>query len=459
MTNNESIKNNVLLVSIIISFLVTYVSSAINIALPDIAQTFSLNSVFLSWIPTSYLLFSAIFLIPFGKLAGIYGKKRVITYGIIVFILASVLSAISTSGMILLISRIFQALGSSMIYGNVYSLIASVYSREEEGKPLSISVAASYIGLSTGPVLGGFLTQYFGWRSIFLFTIPLGILAILFIFKLKDEWFESHTEGLSISSISVFALSLIAIMYGFSAVTTTIGILAMIFGSLGVIVFIWLQTKVKNPLLDPQILFDRVYIINNLTSLVNYGPGIFTFFLLSLYLQNLRGLTPDQTGLLLCVQSVFVAISSLLVGKLLDFTLPRYIAAVGMALTAIGLTFFILLNETTSFIYIITALAIIGLGYGLSAASSTEISLKYFDKRFFGVSSATLNTMRVMGQMMGMGVTMAVLAIFLGNAQLTPSNYSIFIQTAKIPFLIYAILCYISIYGYFIIRRKKLRNS
>jgi MFS family permease len=173
MKDRGSLKNYALLVSIIVSFLVTYVSSAINIALPDIAQTFSLNAIFLSWIPTSYLLFSAIFLIPFGKIADIYGKKRIITYGIIIFILASFLSAISNSGTMLLISRIFQALGSSMIYGNVYSLIASVYPREEEGKPLSITVAAAYVGLSTGPVLGGFLTQYFGWRSIFLFTIPL----------------------------------------------------------------------------------------------------------------------------------------------------------------------------------------------------------------------------------------------------------------------------------------------
>jgi len=454
MTNHGSLKNYALLVSIIVSFLVTYVSSAINIALSDIAQTFSLNAIFLSWIPTSYLLFSAIFLIPFGKIADIYGKKRIITYGIIIFTLASFISAISNSGTMLLISRIFQALGSAMIYGNVYSLIASVYPREEEGKPLSITVAAAYVGLSTGPVLGGFLTQYFGWRSIFLITIPIGIIAILAMSKLEKEWFEAQGEGLSISSISILALSLIAIMYGFSVITTSLGILTMILGSLGVIVFIWLQTKVKNPLLDPKILFDRVYVINNLTSLVNYGPGIFTIFLLSLYLQNLRGLTPTQTGLLLCVQSIFVAISSLLVGKLLDFTLPRYIAAVGMAMTAIGLTFFLMLSETTSFSIIITALAIIGFGYGLSAASSTEISLKYFDKRFFGVSSATLNTMRVVGQMMGMGVTMAVLTIFMGNAQLTSNTYNIFIETSKIPFIIYAILCYISIYGYFIIRRK-----
>jgi len=454
VSSNRSIERYALALSVLISFLVAYVSSAINIALPEIATTFSLNSVYLTWIPTSYLLFSAIFLIPFGKIADIYGKKRIISYGLIIFVLASITSALSVSGNMLLISRIFQAIGSAMIYGNVYSLLASVHSEGEAGKPLSISVASAYVGLSVGPILGGFLTEYLGWRSIFLFTIPITVFAMLFIYKLKGEWFGEDGEIFDIKSTSVLAISLILVMYGFSVITNILGILCLIIGFMGVIMFIWLQKKVINPLIHPKLLFDRVYIINNLTSLVNYGPGIFTIFLLSLYLQDIRMLNPTQTGLLLCVQSVFIAIASLLVAKLLDFTLPRYIAAVGMALTGIGLALFLFLTETTSLIYIMVALSIIGLGYGFSAASSTEISLKYVEKRFYGVSSATLNTMRVLGQMMGMGVTTAVLAIFIGTASLTQSNQIIFIQTSKIPFLIYAILCFVSIYGYFIIRRK-----
>jgi MFS family permease len=454
VTSNRSIERYALAISILISFLVAYVSSAINIALPEIASTFSLNSLYLTWIPTSYLLFSAILLIPFGKIADIYGKKRIISYGLIIFVLASLASALSVSGNMLLISRIFQAIGSAMIYGNVYSLLASVHTEGEAGKPLSISVASAYIGLSLGPILGGFLTQYFGWRSIFLFTIPITVIATLFIYKLKGEWFGAHGEIFDIKSTSVLALSLILIMYGFSVITSYIGILSLVIGFVGIVMFIWLQKKVVNPLIHPKLLFDRVYIINNLTSLVNYGPGIFTIFLLSLYLQDIRMLNPTQTGLLLCVQSVFIAISSLLVAKLLDITLPRYIAAFGMALTGIGLLMFLLLNESTSLSYIILALSIIGLGYGFSAASSTEISLKYVEKRFYGISSATLNTMRVLGQMMGMGVTSAVLAIFIGTSALSISNQNIFIQSSKIPFLIYALLCFVSIYGYFIIRRK-----
>ncbi|MCE5215032.1 MAG: MFS transporter, partial [Methanobacterium sp.] len=294
-----------------------------------------------------------------------------------------------------------------------------------------------------------------GWRSIFIFAIPWGILVLMFIFKLTGEWLEKDVGGFNVTIISIFALSLIALMYGLSVITTFFGILLTIIGLIGCFTFIWLQKKVPNPLIHPRLLFNRIYIINNLTSLVNYGPGIFSIFLLSLYLQNLRGLSPDQAGLLLCVQSVFIAIASVLVGRLRDYTRPRYIAAMGMALTAVGLTFFIFLDMNTTFQFIIIGLAIIGFGYGLSAASSTEISLKYVEKRFYGISSASLNTMRVVGQMIGMGITMAVLALFMGTSILTPENSIAFIESCRIPFLIYAILCYISIYGYFIIRKKE----
>jgi len=452
---NGSTKKYVLLISIIVSFLVPYTSSSINIALPEIGKTFLLNSIFLGWITSSYLLVTGIFLIPFGKIADIYGKKKVITSGIIIFTIGSFLSALAFSGDVLLISRVIQSLGSAMIFGNVYSLIASVFPEEDQGKALSLSVGTAYVGLAIGPVLGGFLTEFLGWRSIFLFSIPFGIAAIIAVLKLKGEWIEAADDKFSISSTSVLGLSLTGIIYGFSEITTTIGIIALIFGVLGVILFIWLQTKVKNPLIHPELLFNRAYIINNVTSIINYGPGIFTLFLLTLYLQNIRGLSPNQTGLLLCVQSVFIALFSILTGKLLDSVKSRHIAAIGMALTAIGLTVLVFLGETTSFEVIVVALAILGSGYGLSAASSTQIAVEYVEKRFYGLSSASLNTMRVVGQLMGMGVTLAVLNIFIGKATLNPSNYAQFIEGTKIPFLIFAILCYVSIYGYFIMGESK----
>jgi len=450
----DTTKKYVLLVSILVSFLVPYISSSVNIALPEIGKTFALNSILLGWIPSLYLLFNGILLIPFGKIADIYGKKKIITYGLIIFTLASFMSAMAPSSAILFTSRILQGIAAAMIFANVYSLIASVFPTEEKGRALSLSVGTAYIGLSIGPILGGFLTTYFGWQSIFFFAVPFGILSIITVIKLKGEWLEAQNDKFSLSSTIVFALALIGIMYGFSEITTNLGIIALILGSLGFIFFIWLQTKVKNPLIHPQVLFDRVYVINNLTSLVNYGPGIFTIFLLTLYLQNIRELSPDQTGLLLAVQSIFIAIFSLSVGRLLDYLRPRYIAAIGMALTAIGLTIFLFLEQNTAFELIVLALAIIGSGYGLSAASSTQISVEYIDNKFYGISTATLNTMRVVGQMVGMAVTLAVLNILIGQAHLNPSNYALFIQGCKIPFMIFAILCYVSIYGYFIMKRK-----
>lgn len=147
--------------------------------------------------------------------------------------MASFISALAPNGDILLASRILQALGGSMIFGNVYSLIASAFPGKEKAWALSLTVAVAYIGLSIGPVLGGFLTGFFGWRSIFFFSIPFGIAAIIAVFELKREWTEAEQDRFSISSTVVFALALIGIIYGFSEITSNTGIIVFIGGSVG----------------------------------------------------------------------------------------------------------------------------------------------------------------------------------------------------------------------------------
>jgi MFS family permease len=154
-------------------------------------------------------------------------EKRGHTWGIIIFTLGSFSSAMAPSGGMLLLSRVIQSVGSAMIFGNVYSLIASVFPGKDQGKALSLSVGTAYVGLAIGPVLGGFLTEFFGWRSIFLFSIPFGIAAIIAALKLKGEWIEAADDKFSVSSTSVLGHPY-RIIYGFSEFTTTIGIYILV---------------------------------------------------------------------------------------------------------------------------------------------------------------------------------------------------------------------------------------
>jgi len=449
----NKVQKSVLIICALSSFVITVTTSSVNVALSTIGRDLMLSASFLTWLQNIYLLIGASFMIPFGRLGEIHGKKKVMTFGIIMFTIGSLLCAVSTSGDMLMVFRALQAMGGAMIFSNVFSLITSVATPGEGAKILGIAVAIPYIGLSLGPVLGGILTNYFGWRSIFLFNLPFGIIATYFILKLEGEWCEAVGEKFDYISSTVLALSLTAIIYGLSIITHATAPYVILAGIIGVIIFFYLQGKLKVPLIDPEIIHDRIFIINNATSLVNYGPGIFVTFLLSLYFQDIRLLSAQDAGLLLAVQSVFIAIFSTISGRLSEKIRPRFIAAAGIFITSFALALFVSIGQYTSYYFIIMALAIFGIGYGLSATASTEISMRYFDKKFRGVTSASLNTTQYVGQMLGMGITGAGIAIYMGAANITPQNFALFIEAFKLPFEVFAVACFIVAFAYFIPRK------
>ena len=164
------VKRSALLVATLASFLTPFMVSSINIALPAIGGEFKMSALLMGWVPTSYILAAAMFLVPFGRIADIYGRKRIFASGMWIFTITSFLLAFSTSATALITLRVLQGFGSSMIFGTGMAILTSVFPAEERGRVLGINIAAVYLGLSLGPVLGGFLTYQFGWRSIFLAT-------------------------------------------------------------------------------------------------------------------------------------------------------------------------------------------------------------------------------------------------------------------------------------------------
>ncbi|MEE9399584.1 MAG: MFS transporter, partial [Dehalococcoidales bacterium] len=241
---DSNVSNKVVLLVVTTgSFLTPFMGSSINIALPSIGKEFAMDAVLLAWVATSYLLSSTIFLLPFGRIADIHGRKRIFTYGIFIYTFSSLLSAISTSAAMLISFRILQGIGGAMIFGTGIAILTSVFPIEERGKALGINVAAVYLGLSLGPFLGGLLTQHFGWRSIFLANLPLGLIIITFLFwKLKGEWAGARGEKFDLSGSIIYGLAIVALMYGLSLLPAISGIVAIVFGILCISTFIWWET-------------------------------------------------------------------------------------------------------------------------------------------------------------------------------------------------------------------------
>ena len=164
---SENIKGTVMLIAAMSSFLTPFTASSVNIALPSINRELTMSAVSLSWVATAYLLAAAMFLVPFGRIADIKGRKRVFFYGMALDALASILCGLSKSGTWLIAFRAMQGLGGAMIFGTGVAILTSVFPPRERGRALGINVAAVYTGLSAGPLIGGLLTERLGWRSIF----------------------------------------------------------------------------------------------------------------------------------------------------------------------------------------------------------------------------------------------------------------------------------------------------
>jgi EmrB/QacA subfamily drug resistance transporter len=431
------------------AFLTSFMNSSINIALPSIGKEFAMDAVLLGWVTTSYLLSAGMFLIPFGRIADIHGKKKTFLFGFIVYTLSSLFCAIAPSPLFLISFRVLNGIGASMTITTGMAILTSIYPPGERGKVLGINVAAVYSGLSCGPFFGGLLTYYFGWRSIFLINIPLGLLIILLtIWKLKGEWTEAKGEKFDVTGSILFSSTLVAIMYGFSRLPGIWGICFVLSGVLGVFLFVKWETKTTSPVMNIDLFKkNKVFAFSNLAALINYSATFAVGFLMSLYLQSVKGLHPQEAGVILVSQPIMQAIFSPLAGRLSDRIEPRIFASVGMGLTALGLLLLTLLDQKTTTPFIMGSLILLGLGFALFSSPNTNAVMGSVEGKFYGVASGTLGTMRATGMMFSMGMVMLIFALYIGPNQITPPYYPLFIKSLKTAFIIFTALCVAGIFA------------
>ena len=446
---NETEKRIVLLIAVLSGFITPFDGSAVNIALPAIGAEFHMNAIALSWVATAYLLTAAMFLVPFGKIADIYGRKKIFLYGITIFSLASLLMTMVSSTEMLIGIRVLQGIGGSMILGTGVAIVTTVFPPGERGKALGIYITAVYIGLSIGPFLGGIMTQYLGWRSIFFINVPIGAAAILLILlKLKGEWAECRGDRFDLTGSIIYGAAVVAVMYGFSTLPDFKGVGFIAAGILGALIFARYEMRIPFPVLDIKLLTkNRIFALSNLAALINYSATYAVTFLLSLDLQYTKGFTPEYAGFVLVAQPVVQALVSPIAGRLSDRIEPRIVASAGMTLTAIGLFLLIFLTEETSLMYLVFTLLVLGAGFGLFSSPNTNAIMSSVDKRFYGVASGMNGTMRLLGQMLSMGIAMMLFAIFIGPVEITPEYYPQFISSLHYAFILFTGFCIIGIFA------------
>ncbi|HDP25035.1 MAG TPA: MFS transporter [Deltaproteobacteria bacterium] len=443
------IRGSVLFIASLSSFLTPFMGSAVMIALPSIAESFSLDAIMINWVATSYLISSALFLLPMGRVADIWGRKKIFTWGTALFTAASLFLAFCPNAWSFLLMRVFQGIGSSMIFGTGVALLTSVYPPQERGRVLGINVAAVYLGLSLGPFVGGMLTHHLGWQSIFLIQVPFGLMVLYLVTqKIRMEWAQEHREPLDLPGALLYTAGLVSLMYGFSMATDFLGMLFIGVGVAILAAFVRWEALAQSPILDIRLFTrNRVFAFSNAAALIHYSATFSVSFLLSLYLQYVQGMSPQASGLILIIQPAIMTVLSPCAGRLSDRLEPRVLASAGMFITAAGLFLLAFLKVSSGLASIVPGLVLIGVGFALFSSPNTNAIMSSVDQRIYGTASGILATMRVLGQMTSMGITLVLFSIFIGRENISPVNLDGFLMSVRTGFMLCAFLCMIGLFA------------
>lgn len=444
---DEREKKIILLVASMASFLVPYTGSSITVALPAMASQFSADAVTLGWITSAYIVSAALFIIPFGRLADIYGRKKVFLAGVLIFSAASLASALAPTAGFLIAARFIQGIGGAMIFATSVAIVTQVYGPGERGWALGITIATVYAGLSIGPFLGGILTDRFGWPAIFLINIPIGLITIALALQgVKHEWADAAGERFDLAGALVYGIMLFSGIFGMLLLPDPGGLAWLVAAVCAAGVFVWWERRCTTPLFNLAIFSgNRTFVFSNIAAMINYGATFAVAVLLSLYLQYIQGFSAEYAGLILVAQPVVQTLLSPVAGKLSDRIEPRIVATAGMAITTIGLSFFIFLTPATPLFAIVIALMVLGFGYALFSSPNTNAIMSSVDKRYLGIASGMNATMRSLGQVLSMAIAMFSFSVFIGTVTITPEVYPALMTSVTISFLVFTGLCIIGV--------------
>lgn len=434
-TNPKAIWVTLLVVSLSY-FLFATTLTGVNVALPSLAHEYTASAILLSWVPTAYVLTNAILILPFGRLADNIGRKRLFFTGVVVFGLASYLVTVAANMQWIIACRVLQAVGASMFQATGMAIVTAVFPTNRRGFGLGICSSSIYLGMSTGPFIAGWLTESFGWRSVFYFQLPFSALIIILIsLWLKGEWRNSEKLHFDWLGLLLLAFTLCCLLLGVSWIPNLSSMILIPLSVIGAVAFIYSQMNVRQPLLRlREITRNSVFRHSMMILLIVYAAAYPVTFVLSLYMQMLLGMTPQEAGILLVTSSVVMALSAPLAGRLSDRIAPQKLVLVGSAIAAVGYFILYWVDFQTTVIQLVLSLSLIGLGMGLLGSPNQNAAFSSVSEDRLGSTSAVISLGRNLGNIMGLGMALSLMAIFVGKQDIAPTNFEQFLLMVRFTF-------------------------
>lgn len=397
---------------LITSFIGTFGTSGMNVAVPAISQEFCATANEVSWVLFGFLLGSVMFILPTGRLADIFGRRRIYYIGQWLFSLSFLAGAFAASIEMLNIIRFIEGSVMSLSFGTGMALLVSSHPASERGRVIGYSAASTYSGLSLGPVISGFLCEWAGWRSIFIVAAAAVLLSVWLLRGIHQEWYGDRGARFDFQGSLCYMVSAPLLLYGLSEITNgDLGKILLALGALGMLLFAFIEYKSPHPCLDIRIFRgNRVFTCSNLAAMLHYSATFAISFLMSLYLQLVLGFSASAAGGIILLQPVVMALLSPKAGALSDRLNPGKVASVGMAITCLGLLLMSFLDEATPVWHTGLVLMLVGLGFALFSSPNNNAIMGAVPPRYYGTTSSLLSTMRLFGQSISMALVTMLLA-------------------------------------------------
>jgi EmrB/QacA subfamily drug resistance transporter len=403
------------------TFMTALDASVANITLPILRIYFNSTVASVEWVVTIYLLLVSGVLLSFGRLGDLKGHKIVYVAGFGIFVVASGLCGIANSVSALVAARAIQAIGGSMLYANSSAIITAAFPQNERGKALGLMAMMTYLGLTVGPSLGGWLTDLFSWRAVFYINLPVGLTAMLLsIQNIPLDHNKGNSEKFDIPGALVFLVGLTSLMlalnrgeeWGWSSPL----ILLLLVGSLVFLyVFVRMELLRSSPMLDLSLFHNRLFSTATVSALLNYICLYHIIFLMPFFLIGGRGYSASQAGIYLTIQPLMMAISAPISGALSDKIGSRLLSTLGMLGMALGLFMLSQLTAVTPIPLLLLSLGIFGLGTGIFISPNNNALMSSAPKNRQGIASGVLATARSCGMVVGVGLAAAVFTTVQGH--------------------------------------------
>ena len=396
--------------------------SVVNTLLPVLGRELGTDVAGVEWVTTIYLLVISGLLLSVGRAGDLFGHRRLYLAGFVLFVLGSALCGLAGSAHALVALRAVQALGAAMLMATAPAILTRSFPAGQRGRALGALGTFTYLGLTVGPSLGGWLAGAFGWRSVFYINIPIGVLAIALALRaIADDRVTRRGERFDFVGAALFTAGLVALLvalnqghaWGWSS-PAAVALLAA--ATLLLVAFVRLERRQSSPMLDLSLFRSRVFSASVASALLNYACVYAVLFVLPFLLIDGRGLSAQQAGLVLTAQPIVMAIVAPLSGSLSDRVGSRGPATLGMLLLTAGLVCLGLLVPHGALGAIAAALALVGLGVGMFVSPNNSALMGAAPRHRQGIASGVLATARNVGMVLGVGFAGAVFTTVVARA-------------------------------------------